>query len=60
MILILFSDALAQVTENGFELSNIFKKFKVDIDDYKKVIDNFKTLDFKDSIYKLEDGKAVV
>ena len=58
MILILFSDALAQVTENGFELSNIFKKFKVDIDDYKKVIDNFKTLDFKDSIYKLEDGKA--
>ena len=32
---ITISDALAQVTENGIGLGNIFNKFKVDIDSYE-------------------------
>ena len=52
------SDALAQVTENGIGLGSIFDKIKVDIDDYKKVIDNFKKIDLGLSTFKLNDGKA--
>ncbi len=54
----IISDALAQVTENGIGLGNIFNKFKVDLDSYIDVIKKFSQLDFEDSIYKLNDGKA--
>ena len=54
----LFSDALAQVTETGIGLGSIFDKIKVDIDDYKKVIDDFKKLDLGLPTYTLDDGKA--
>lgn len=52
------SDALAQVTENGIGLGSILNKFKVDIDGYKKIIDDFKTLDLELPQFKLDDGKA--
>ena len=52
----IISDALAQVTENGIGLGNIFNKFN--IDRYKNVIDDFKMLRFDNDIFKLDDGKA--
>lgn len=54
----IISDALAQVTENGIGLGNIFNKFKVDIDSYQNVIDDFKKLTLDKNIFKLDDGKA--
>lgn len=52
------SDALAQVTENGIGLGSIFNKLKIDIDNYKDIIDGFKKLNLELPQFKLDDGKA--
>lgn len=54
----IISDALAQVTENGIGLGNIFNKPKIDVDSYEKVIKQFSELDLRVSNFKLDDGKT--
>ena len=54
----IISATLAQVTENGIGLGNIFNKFKVDLDSYENVIDDFKKLTLDKDIFKLSDGNT--
>ena len=44
--------------KSGVGLGSIFDKFKVNIDSYKNVIDDFKKLRLNKPEFKLDDGKA--
>lgn len=48
---------VAQISEGQLQLGGLFNGLKVEIDEYKEVIDNFKELNLSDKKYKL-NGKA--
>lgn len=49
---------LAQVSDGKLQLGGLFDRLKVDIDKYKEIIEEFKTLDLSKKNFLNSDGKA--